>query len=232
MNLPPVNSYGKDEIAVLFQRLTYLEKTDEVKVVILTSALKVFCAGMNLKDAIKFSEPEQVQIFLSTEAIFSKMFLYKKPLIVAVPGAAIAGGFFPIACGDFVIASKYAKFQIPEVRVGLSIPPAVLVILEHALNPNDMRCLVQSGSVFYAKDAFAKGIVDQLSDEGMLITNANLAAEKFLEICPDEFFELKKIIRGPSSDKIQTILADYKTKKIPGWFSNETRSAMKSILNK
>jgi enoyl-CoA hydratase len=86
----------------------------EVRTVVITGAgEKIFCAGMDLK---AFSAGEDMTVVGEGLALLTNC---PKPVIAAVNGLALAGGFEVMMRADLVVAAEHAKFGIPEVKRGL-----------------------------------------------------------------------------------------------------------------
>jgi enoyl-CoA hydratase/carnithine racemase len=92
------------------------EKDDEVRVVVLTAAgERIFCAGMDLK---AFLAEGGLDVPGPGLDIFTRR-IYPKPIIAAINGTAVGGGFeLALGC-DLLIAADTAKFGLPEVTRGL-----------------------------------------------------------------------------------------------------------------
>ena len=104
-----------------------------------------------------------------------------KPVIAAMHGAALGGGFELALTANYRIAVPSAKFGLPEIKLGL-IPGAGgtqllprLVGVERALD------LVLSGTTFSARDARDWGVVDELAEEGHLLDGAIAFARKLID---------------------------------------------------
>jgi enoyl-CoA hydratase/crotonobetainyl-CoA hydratase len=86
----------------------------EIRSVVITGAgEKIFCAGMDLK---AFASGEDIA---PVGKAFVALREFPKPLIAAVNGAALAGGFEVMMGADLVVAAEHARFGIPEVKRGL-----------------------------------------------------------------------------------------------------------------
>jgi enoyl-CoA hydratase len=115
------NSLSPQLMADLVDALADIEADPQVQVVVLTGAgEKVFCAGMDLK---AFGEQRDSS---SAQASFAPMGTgrlfdgtYPKPVIAAVNGAAVGGGFELVLGCDLVVAADHARFGLPEVKRGL-----------------------------------------------------------------------------------------------------------------
>jgi enoyl-CoA hydratase len=109
------NAMNRATAIALSDALDELEGDDDAWVVVITGAGdKAFCAGMDLK---AFAQGE----FPATEKGFGGLTQrdFPKPLIAAVNGSALAGGFELMLSCDMVVAANHAKFGIPEASRGL-----------------------------------------------------------------------------------------------------------------
>jgi enoyl-CoA hydratase len=121
MNNPPVNALSRvlnDELTLALDRLSEM---DEVRVVILTGAGKVFCAGADLKGRAQMIRAPGDLLAHSrrTRECFHAIRECTKPVIAAINGAALGSGLAMVASADILIASEKASLGMPEVDVGL-----------------------------------------------------------------------------------------------------------------
>ena len=121
MDSPPVNALTRvlnDELTLALDRISEL---DEIRVVVLTGAGKVFCAGADLKGrAENIKGPGDLPAHLRrTRECFHAIRECAKPVIVAINGAALGSGLAMVASSDVLIASDKASLGLPEVDVGL-----------------------------------------------------------------------------------------------------------------
>ena len=108
-----------------------LEANDELRVAILTGADGTFCSGMDLKAFVTGELP------MVEGRGFAGLveYLVKKPMIAAVEGYALAGGFEVAISCDLIVAADNCKFGIPEVKRGLAAAGGEGFALEFALRP-------------------------------------------------------------------------------------------------
>ncbi|WP_028999861.1 enoyl-CoA hydratase/isomerase family protein [Azohydromonas australica] len=121
MDSPPVNALTRvlnDELTLALDRISEL---DEVRVVVLTGAGKVFCAGADLKGrAENIKGPGDMPAHSRrTRECFHAIRECAKPVIAAINGAALGSGLAMVASADVLIASEKASLGLPEVDVGL-----------------------------------------------------------------------------------------------------------------
>ena len=122
LNNAPVNSLSATELRELRKFFNAVASDNSVSSVLLTSGLKVFSAGLNLKEAQTYDIEAQSDVVNAFHECFLELYSFPKPLICAVEGAAIAGGLFPVLCSDYRIAEEKAQFGLAEVRVGVGFP--------------------------------------------------------------------------------------------------------------
>lgn len=135
-----------------------------IKLIILDSATKAFCGG------IEIGEYTQRRIFQMLDAFhsaFSAMLDTSKPLLVVVNGPAFGGGAELAALGDLVIATPKAKFAQPEIKLGV-FPPLAAAILPYLLGPKQALELVLTGETMSAERARELRLVNWLVPEDEL----------------------------------------------------------------
>ncbi len=121
MDNPPVNALSRvlnDELTLALDRVSEM---DDVRVVILTAAGKVFCAGADLKGRAQMIKGpgDLVAHSRRTRECFHAIRECAKPVIAAINGAALGSGLAMVASADILIASEKASLGMPEVDVGL-----------------------------------------------------------------------------------------------------------------
>jgi enoyl-CoA hydratase len=132
------------------------EANPDVRAVVLTGAGdKAFCAGMDLK-AFAAGDPIGADDGPGTTVFVERC--YPKPIVAAVNGAAVAGGFGVMLGCDIIVAAEHATFGLPEVRRGLvgvgattraslRLPPAVTLELALTGEPMDATRALHYGLV-------------------------------------------------------------------------------------
>jgi enoyl-CoA hydratase/carnithine racemase len=121
MDSPPVNALTRvlnDELTLALDRISEM---DEVRVVVLTGAGKVFCAGADLKGRAEIIKgPGDLPAHSRrTRECFHSIRECAKPVIVAINGAALGSGLAMCASADILVASQKGSLGMPEVDVGL-----------------------------------------------------------------------------------------------------------------
>jgi enoyl-CoA hydratase len=159
------------ELADAFERLG---GDDTVGCVVLTGAGTAFCAGMDTSQFGGDLAHRRRLVETSTGA-FRAVGQCIKPVLAAVNGPALAGGFALALLCDVRIASETAAFGYPELPIG--IPPSY-ASARAALNPAVARELCLTGRVIDAREALRLGVVSELTPPQELPGRALELAEK------------------------------------------------------
>lgn len=134
-----------------------VEADDEISVAILTGAGQVFCAGFDLSEISKGPEVlTDPKIWESGKLMHERLQTFAKPLVGAINGPALAGGFDVAVQCDVRIASETAVFGHPEIKFGA---PTMFTILSEIVGGAVARDLTLSGRRIDAVEAHRVGLV-------------------------------------------------------------------------
>jgi enoyl-CoA hydratase len=152
--------------------LDRLDGDDGLRVGILTGAGGTFCAGMDLKAFVAGERP-----FFEDRGFAGIVRRPPvKPLIAAVEGWALAGGFEVALACDLIVASRDARFGIPEVKRGLVAAGGGLLRLPSRIPYHLAMELALTGEPIAAERAWAAGLVSRLTDPGSALDGARSLA--------------------------------------------------------
>lgn len=150
--------------AAIWESMGQLDADDDVAAVVITGADPAFCAGLDLKELAASGDagldaPSGRRDGTPTRAPFPQM---SKPVIGAVNGVAITGGFeLALAC-DFLIASERAAFADTHARVGIMPGWGLTVWLPEAVGYRRAKELSATGNFLGADTALAWGLVNHV----------------------------------------------------------------------
>lgn len=180
----PVNALSMPLIENLLEALARARDDDSVRAVIITSAHKVFCAGLDL-DIIRGKRGTEAKAFVERLYFALNDIQYRmgKPTIAAIDGAARAGGMtIAISC-DMIIAGEGATFGYPEIDVGL-IPALHFVQLPRLVGKHQAFGPLFLGDPFDAATAFRMGLVSEVVPKGAALDRARAVARRLSEKSP------------------------------------------------
>lgn len=160
--------------AELVAALQALDRDDTVRAVVLTGAGKAFCAGLDLREL----GTEGVPTLGGTNDPVRALTAFSKPLIAAVNGAAVTGGFeLALAC-DVLLASTAARFADTHARIGVIPGWGLSQKLSRLIGLPRAKEMAFSGNFINADTAERWGIANRvLSPDELLPAALALAAD-------------------------------------------------------
>ncbi|HKN59981.1 MAG TPA: enoyl-CoA hydratase/isomerase family protein [Candidatus Acidoferrales bacterium] len=164
LDRPEHNLLNERMLAEVAAGVNSIGSRSDVKLIVLDSAAKAFCGGIELGEYTQRRVFQLVEAFHNT---FLAMLDTSKPLLVVVNGPAFGGGAELAALGDLVIATPKAKFAQPEIRLGV-FPPLAAAILPTILGLKLASELVMTGETISAERARECGLVNWLVPENEL----------------------------------------------------------------
>ncbi|MBB3085541.1 crotonase/enoyl-CoA hydratase family protein [Geodermatophilus sabuli] len=154
--------------------LTEFDERRDLSVAVLAANGTTFCAGMDLKAFLRGERP------ITPRRGFAGIVQEppRKPIIAAVDGPAVAGGFEIVLACDMIVAAENAFFALPEVKRGLVAAGGGLLRLPGRLPYHLAMELALTGKTISAVDAERLGLVNKLVAPGTAVAAATeLAAE-------------------------------------------------------
>jgi enoyl-CoA hydratase len=195
------------------------EADDSVRVVVLTGAGdRVFCAGMDLKAQGDERVPPPGSPGL--EVFQNRM--YPKPIIAAVNGTAMGGGFELVMVADMAVAGDHVSFGVPEVRRGLvgagcstrtaaRVPPAIAYEM------------TLTGDPITAQRALELGLVNAVVPKEQVLDTALALAERVAANAPIAVRITKQIVWEEAGNHDDAEWAAIRAKAAPAFASNDAR---------
>ena len=210
-----------------------LDKRKDVQVIVLTGAGGTFCAGMDLKGFLAGEDPTTggrgfAGIVERPPA---------KPVIAAVEGYALAGGFEVALSCDLIVASEDASFGLPEVTRGLVAAAGGLLRLPRRIPYHLAMEIALTGHRMPADQLHSAGLINRLVPAGEALDSARELAARISQNAPlalaatkrvvvesadwpaSEAFARQGLIAGPvfgSADAMEGALA-FGEKRAPVW---------------
>ncbi|WP_280424690.1 enoyl-CoA hydratase [Nocardia carnea] len=186
------NALNTSLLNLLRSELAAADEDDETDAVILTGTDPAFCAGLDLREL----GDTGIDAVTTTGIPVGHPWLpLSKPVVGAVNGAAITGGFeIALAC-DFLVASENARFADTHARVGVMPNWGLTARLPAAVGRGFARRMSLSGDFVGAAEALRVGLVTQVVAHENLMTTA---------------VEIASSVAGNDRLGVQTLLASYR----------------------
>jgi len=161
-----------------------VNEDDDIRVIIITGAGdKVFCAGMDLKEADRLRKEGKENILkLIDDPFMQKMRKVNKPIIAAINGSVFAGGFLIALNSDMRVCVQDTTFAITEAKVGRGSPWAIPLLWMLPLGI--VMELTLTGEAISAERMYQMGFVNRLVRREELMTTAMGIAECIKDNAP------------------------------------------------
>jgi enoyl-CoA hydratase len=182
-----VNAINTALMDALWAAIRQLDQSSDLAAGVLSGGDKAFCSGMDLKAFAREGLPKGLHEFLARGSA--------KPLIAAVEGAALAGGFELALTCDLLVASTTARFGLPEARVGLFAGGGGLIRLVRRIPYGRAVEMALTGEPIDGDEAYRLGLVNQLTESGGAVTAAVAIADRIAACAPLSVRASRELIR-------------------------------------
>lgn len=168
INNPPVNALSPGVPSGIENGVKVYSDDPSVKAIVLIGGGRTFIAGADINEFGKITSGEKKEVDPALQTIFSTLEECPKPVVAAIHGTALGGGFEVALCCQYRVAVESAKVGLPEVKLGL-IPGAGgtqrLPRLAGLIKAAD---LCTSGELISATEASQAGIIDRIVEGDLL----------------------------------------------------------------
>jgi enoyl-CoA hydratase len=198
------NALNKELLETLRAAFTEIEDDDDVRVVVITAAGdRAFSAGMDLAEfaagegggqrvAEQSDDDDEVFDFSRNQIISWE---FPKPMIAALNGATVAGGFELMLCCDLVVAADHVVFGLAEVKRGL-VPGGGGTLLATRIPMAIALEITLTGDTIDCHRALELGLINRVVPKGTEVEEAVALAQKVAENGPLALRLVKKLVRN------------------------------------
>ena len=196
--------------------------SDEAKVVILTGRPGVFSAGLDLKLLPKQDLDEQIRFQTTFATTMLRVYQFPIPTIAAYAGHSIAGGaILSYACDRFMVADGPYKIQINEVANNMALPSWISLICRSSIPHQYWKEALLHARIYTPQEAYRKGLVDDLIEEGGDILKAATGyAQELFKLFIPGYAASKKFMRQEEAQRGMALLE----KELLDWRLNYHKS--------
>ncbi len=188
--LNAMNKAMQSEITAAFEALS---ADAGVGAIVVTGEGRGFMAGADIKEYAAQSGPEFDAFQRAGERMYRAIEANTKPVIAAVNGFALGGGFELVLCCDIVLAAPEAKFGLPEIKLGLVPGGGGTQRSVEKLGRNRANHLLMTGAILPAADFVACGLVNDIVPAGELLARAGEMARLIAAEPPEAIEGLKRL---------------------------------------
>ncbi len=212
----------------LLENIKDLSKNDSVYAVILTSANDIFCAGADIKEFAAGVELSALEHYMKKEIdvdVLRIVDILKKPLIAAVSGYALGGGFGLVANAHIVVSHPNTRYGMPEINLGI-LPYVIFPYVKKAIGERYATMLTLTGKLIDTQEAYRIGLVHFIDEKPL--EKAKELAESIASKSP---VVLKLLMDCLNADRIHE--SDYLALlRIVNFSAQDLKIGIESFLNK
>ena len=176
--LNALNTKAFTEFYTLFQEI---EDDPDIRVVILTgSGERAFIAGVDVNE-MKDKNSVEMEIFVAiARRANDRVYTLSKPVIAAINGFALGGGFEMALCCDLLIASENARIGQPEINLGIVPGGGAMYRFVRLVGIHRAKELTYTGDIIDANTALSIGLINKVVPLESLMPEARALAQKLL----------------------------------------------------
>ena len=242
LNRPKANAIDLPTSRKLGEAFVYFRDNPDLKVAIITGAgEKIFCAGWDLKaldsgdtpleNWWKAEDPE-----LGGFAGITEMWNLNKPVIAALNGLTIGGGFeIALAC-DLIIAADHVEFALPELPLGLIPDAGAVQRLPKRLPYNIALEMLYLGRRMPAAEAANYGLINKAVPADELMNAAREWAGQISQVAPLALQSIKEVLRAIEGESVQNAFHKMRYDDLPTYkamlSSDDAGEGVKAFVEK
>ncbi|WP_237745081.1 enoyl-CoA hydratase-related protein [Kribbella catacumbae] len=225
---PNKNALSQQLTSELLAHLATADKDDAVRVIVIRSALDVFCSGADLSEATTVGMGVGAQRMVDVQrAIVAN----SKPVVARVAGPVRAGGIGMVAAADIAVAGESSTFALTEVRLGLAAATISLTVIPR-LTDRAASLTFLTGDGFGGAEAARLGLVTQAVADEELDAALDAVLKSLLKGAPQGLRESKKLLNRELLADIDARGTDLAELSASLFGSPAAQEAMLAFLNR
>jgi len=193
-----ITAQTKDSLNQVTENLQKM--SSNLRCVVITGKGRSFCSGADLKDLTSFTSQQAKEFMISATWAFRRFEKLPVPVIAAVKGFCMGGGFELALHCDEIIASQDTKFKFPETGIGIVTTAGAVSRLIAAVGLMRARPLLM-GKEFSAKEAYDMGLVSKVVEAEELEIAVNNRCLEILKQPAEGIKAMKEIINNSQKDQ-------------------------------
>ena len=197
-----LNALSPEMIARLRRGLDAAEADGAVRAVVITGTGRAFCAGADIAVGESAEDPHRaVSDFLQdVSETLRRLELFPKPVVAAVNGIALGGGFELILACDVVVAAESARLGDGHAVYGFVPAGGASVRLPRRIGLNHAKYLMLTGSLVPANDHRLAGLIDEVAEDAALEATVTALCDLLVSRSPLGLSSMKALL-NESLDK-------------------------------
>jgi enoyl-CoA hydratase/carnithine racemase len=231
VNRGKVNALNPQLVAELSDTFNVLQADPDVAAVILTGHGKFFSFGFDIPEFLPYSQEDFTQYLHQFTDLYTRIFLFPKPVVAALNGHTMAGGcMLAAACDTRLMLAGKPKIALNEITFGATVLAGATEMLTHAVGSKNAAKILYSGALFSPEEALSLGLIDRVCpDHESLITAAHVHAQEMAGKAPAAFSSIKALLRQPIGQRMRQREVPSIQEFVKIWYADQTRVNLAKI---
>ncbi|WP_174615873.1 enoyl-CoA hydratase/isomerase family protein [Virgibacillus ihumii] len=224
------NALNRKMVDEIVGEMEVLDRDETVRVIVVKGHEKFFAAGADIEEMLEDS-PLSLEL-LDPFAVWDRITLIKKPLIAAVNGFALGGGFELALHCDLIIAGEKAKFGFPEVKLGVMPGAGGTQFLTKAMGERKALEWIWLGESMSAAEAERFGVINRVVAPEMLEEETMRLAKQLANQAPISLRLIKEAVHKAEELSLTDGMKLERKNFYLAFDSNDQKEGMQAFMDK
>ena len=227
-----LNALDAQTFQDLLVTLDAIEADHEIGVLILTGRGRAFVAGADINGYIDRTVLEYVDFQRLGRLVYDRLERLRQPVIAAVNGYALGGGFELVLVADLVVAADSATFGLPEAKLGLLPGGGGTQRLPRLVGRNKAKELLMTADFITAAEACDLGIVNRVVLAEELLPAAHTLADRILQRAPLAVEMAKQLVNDGMEASLATAITQEMGMTATLYATEDAREGIAAFIEK
>lgn len=210
MSRAPLNALSLELIEELRGAIRQVSEDNDTWAFLIDSSVEGFFSnGLDPELLLPLDVSGRLKVFDAFLGMCRDLYALTKPSLSLVNGHAMAGGAVIASMTDFrFLAEGKYSFCFTEVRVGLTLPPMLIEVIERITGPQHLRRIAMLADRFKPEECLAMGLADRLVPAADLLSEGRKYLESMLDLPQASLRSVKEELRRPALASFDRMLRD------------------------
>ncbi len=234
LNRGKAHALDSELVAELQSTFSTLAGQADVRAVILSATGdRFFCNGLDVPALLPLARAELGAFLDRFIGLYTEMYVFPRPLVVAINGHAMAGGLVLALTGDYqIVGAESCMLGLTEVRLGLPVPMGAICMLSALVGPREAHHLALTGEPVLPEAAYRCGLIHEVTSSRHLREVADTVARDLAATPTPAFARTKAYLRAGVVSAMRASFERSREDFLDCWFLPETRAALEALANR
>ena len=227
-----LNALDRSLVEALIGAFEAIAADAQVRVVVLSGAGRAFCTGGDLTAFLSMDIATFSAFVERLQELARAMRRCRVPIVGALHGYVLAGGFELAAACDIRVAADDTTFGLPDTSLGLPPTSGLSVLLPRLVGEGRAREFLLIGEQFDVDAALAAGFVNQVVPRDALDADTTRLARTILAHPPDGVHRIRSLLRGPGDAEFERALIEETANEVAAFATPEVRARLRAFADR